>query len=120
MGVKRLAVKLVGIFIVSSVYSDYLFKAYLLAKCRSFMPRKLAWHLVKVKQLDGQGVHFNCASRMLSVKRSVCVCVCMYVCMYAHTGEASYSGNSNSMTRILKNRETPLQFLGYMKNERRV
>lgn len=33
MGVRRLMVKLVGIFIVSSVYSNYLFMVYLSAKC---------------------------------------------------------------------------------------
>jgi hypothetical protein len=85
MGVKRLMGKLVGIFTVSSVYSDYLFKVYLSAKC-SFMPRKLAWHLVRVKHnsMEG-GVHFN--SLFLNFKNAISE----EKCMYAHRGEAFHA-----------------------------
>jgi hypothetical protein len=48
---------------------------------------------------------------MPSVKRSV----------FMHReGKTFMLWESNSMIRVLKNRENPLQFLGYMKNERRV
>jgi len=77
MGVRKLMVKLVGIFIVSSVFSNYLSTVSLSAKCWSFMPRKLARYVVKAKHnlMEGGVLSklYFCASRMPSVNRSACM-----------------------------------------------
>lgn len=71
-------VKLVGIFIVSSVYSNYLSTVDLSAKCLSFMPRKLARHLLKAKhKLMEGGVHFK--ALFLCFKDAISEEKCMYV-----------------------------------------
>ena len=75
------------------------------------MPRKLAQNLVKVKHnsMEG-GAHFTSLflffkNTMSEEKR-----------VSTQKGTLSCSGNPNSMTRVLKNRENPLHLLEYMKN----
>jgi hypothetical protein len=77
------------------------------------MPKKLARHLVKAKHnsMEG-GVYISnlyfCASRMPSVMRSV----------YMHKEGKTFMLWESQ--QVLKNRENSMQFLGYMKNEKRV